>query len=103
VFFANAEWYMYNVLLVMEKVMGITTPPLVLSWIKPLGPIFIGLLNVTAISWVVGTFTALLAGFVLVTVGEFTVKLVVNIELNPLFPRSTTLFTGNVKVYVPKL
>ena len=91
---------MNRVLLVIENVIGITVPPLDLSCISP-RPIFIGLLNVTDSSLLVGTFIALLTGSVLVTVGEVTVKLVVNIDVNPLLFMSKMLFIGNDRVYVP--
>ena len=93
-------WYMDRVLLVIENVIGITVPPLDLSCISP-RLIFIGLSNVTDNSLLVGTFIALLTGSVLVTVGEVTVKLVVNIDVNPLLFMSKMLFIGNDRVYVP--
>ena len=88
-FFASGVvvWYMYSELPEMEKVIGIDVPPLLLSVIKDGITFPKVLLNVILITLLVGIFTALFNGSVLVTVGEFTVKLVEN-PLNPLLVRS---------------
>jgi hypothetical protein len=81
--------------------MGITTPSLDLSWIKPAGPIAIGLLNVTDNSLLVGTFIALLTGSVMVTVGEVTLNVNVLTVLIPVLVWSKIQLSGKFRVYVP--
>ena len=89
-FFARdvVVWYMYSELPEMEKVMGIDVPPVLLSVINEGVTFPKVLLNVILINLLVGIFTVLFRGSVLVTVGEFTLKLIENGALNPLLVRS---------------